>query len=496
MRIWPEMHHFFHFTTIRRQLLWSYGVLVLIIVVMVGAFAVIFLDYYIQVDELLSLNAATATITIKMQETHQLLENTINYEDPSYIRPYRQQRFDLEAYIRDYDQKALRTAELLEDYNAYYHFLEIQELIRTYALESNILLNLFGEKVKRFDLYDKLYSLRDINYRIYELQAALLVRQNDYLRLFYTEYAPIVQRRLVGLCSITLLSVVFAGIWTMRQARQISTPLHQLVVMNMALAEGNFSAVRPVSTRNGEVRRLGDAFMFMARRLSEFVETEKRVLLMENSLRKAELEALQARVNPHFLFNTLNTVRALAQTEGAADTERIIDALASFLRWSIDMGDFSVPLTDEFSIAEDYLKIQKMRFGNRLDYSVDIEDSAADIMVPRLLFQPIVENAVIHGIEPCKGGGMVQLRGYREAGETKIEICDNGVGMTPPQIAQIHRNLDDDDLPGGHVGIFNTWRRLSIIDPKAGMKFSIPPEGRGTKVTLYLSRSFLPEESR
>ncbi|MDT8299113.1 MAG: hypothetical protein RQ801_12470, partial [Spirochaetaceae bacterium] len=160
------------FTTIRRQLLWSYGVLIIIVFAMVAAFTWLFLDYYAQVDELLSMNAATATISIKLEETHQLLENTINYEDASYIEPYHTKRADLESYIKEYDVLALKTADLLNDYDAYYQFLEIQEIILIYGMESDILLDLFNAGATRYDLYDKLYSLRDLNYRAYELQSA------------------------------------------------------------------------------------------------------------------------------------------------------------------------------------------------------------------------------------------------------------------------------------------------------------------------------------
>lgn len=447
-----------------------------------------FLDYYTKVDELLSMNAATATITIKLKETHQLLENTINYDDPSFILPYHDKRDDLTAYIREYDALVLRTAELHKDYDAYYQFLEIQELILVYVLESDNLLDLFGHGVKGFELFDKLISLRDLNYRTYELQSALLGRQNNYLRRFYTEYAPVIRRRLLGLLSVVFLFLVFSVIWTLRQAESVSEPLHRLVLMNIALAGGNFEAVEPLDARNEEVRQLGEAFTFMALKLSESIETEKRALIMESSLKQAKLETLQAQINPHFLFNALNTVRSLSQLENAAQTESLIDTLSAFLRNNLENQKSQKDLADEFTTAEHYLTIQKMRFGKRLNYSIELSPEISKVKVPSLLIQPLVENAIIHGIEPLKDGGVINLTGRLVDGSAVIEVSDNGFGMEEAMMAELDKELGSDiEIGGSHVGIRNTWRRLVLIDPDARMNFFRNPTGRGTVVRIILS---------
>jgi sensor histidine kinase YesM len=473
-------------------LLWSYGVLILVILSMVAAFAWMFLDYYARVDELLSMNAATATISIKLQETHQLLENTINYEDPSYVRPYRAKRADLESYIKEYDVLALRTADLLDDYEAYYQFLEIQKLVLVYGSESDILLDLFGEGAKRFDLYNRLYSLRDLNYHIYELQSALLVRQNNYLRRFYADYAPIIRRRLIMLFSGTLLFVAFSVFWTLRQASAISNPLHELVLMHLDLADGNFRSVKPVAARNKEIRALGDAFVFMSDKLSESMETEKKALIMESSLKQAKLETLQAQINPHFLFNALNAVRSLSQKENAVQTENIVDALSAFLRYNLMAGDSTIALEEEFANADHYLKIQKMRFGDRLDYSIELEPEVSGILIPCLLIQPLVENAIIHGLEPLKDGGKVKLSARldrtSEAVRAIIEVVDDGVGISDTVREGLTSEFGAEFIiTGEHVGILNTWRRMILIDHQAKLEFLDSPEGRGTLVRVSLT---------
>ena len=476
------------FTTIRRQLLWSYGVLIILILAMVGAFSSMFLDYYSKVDELLSMNAATATITIKLKETHQLLENTINYDDPSFIRPFHEKRNDMSAYIREYDAQVLKTAELHGDFDTYYHFQEIQELLLDYVLESDTLLELFGQGMRGFILFDKLISLRGLNYRIYELQLTLLGRQNNYLRHVYTEYAPVIRRRFLGLIVIVFLVLIFSIIWTLKQAAAISEPLHRLVHMNMALAGGNFDADEPLNARNEEVRQLGDAFTFMVGKLSESIETEKKALIMESSLKQAKLETLQAQINPHFLFNALNTVRSLSQLENAEQTEGIIDALSAFLRYNLDNQKSLMNLEDEFTTAEHYLTIQKMRFGKRLEYSIILAPEISLVKVPSLLIQPLVENAIIHGIEPLKDGGVIQLTGCLEDGHAIIKISDNGMGMGEMMMAELDKELGSDvEVGGTHVGIRNTWKRLVLTDPDARMNFLPNQDGRGTVVRILLS---------
>ncbi|RKX85700.1 MAG: hypothetical protein DRP70_11305 [Spirochaetes bacterium] len=476
------------FTTIRRQLLWSYGVLVILILAMVGAFSAMFSDYYTKVDELLSMNAATATITIKLKETHQLLENTINYDDPSFIRSFHEKRNDMTAYIRDYDAQVHQAAERHGDFDTYYHFQEIQKLLLEYVLESDTLLELYGQGVRGFILFDKLISLRGLNYRIYELQLTLLGRQNNYLRRVYAEYTPVIRRRFLGLIVIIFLVLVFSVIWTLKQAAAISGPLHRLVLMNMALAEGNFEAVEPLNARNEEVRQLGEAFTIMVGKLSESIETEKQALIMESSLRQAKLETLQAQINPHFLFNALNTVRSLSQLENAEQTESIIDALSAFLRYNLENQKTQMNLEEEFTTAEHYLTIQKMRFGKRLEYSVILAPEISLVKVPSLLIQPLVENAIIHGIEPLKDGGVIHLTGYLEDGHAIIKISDNGIGMGKLMMTELDKELRSDvEVVGAHVGIRNTWNRLVLTDPDARMNFLPNENGQGTMVRILLS---------
>jgi sensor histidine kinase YesM len=258
--------------------------------------------------------------------------------------------------------------------------------------------------------------------------------------------------------------------------------------MNMKLAGGDFSAVKPLDARNAEIRQLGEAFSYMSGKLSESMETEKRALVMESSLRQARLETLQAQINPHFLFNALNTVRSLSQVESAVQTEAILDALSAFLRYNLEKQDSMVSLADEFAMAEHYLKIQKMRFGKRLNYDIQLGSELSSFRVPSLLVQPLVENSLVHGLESLKDGGSVLLSAYLERGIAVIEISDNGVGMSPALISQLNGELAGDVIiDGSHVGIRNTLKRLKLTDPAAEMMFLENPRGRGLLVRITLS---------
>ncbi|MDT8297541.1 MAG: sensor histidine kinase, partial [Spirochaetaceae bacterium] len=258
------------------------------------------------------------------------------------------------------------------------------------------------------------------------------------------------------------------------------------------LADGNFRAVRPVKAQNQEIRALGDAFVFMSERLSESLETEKRALIMESSLRQAKLETLQAQINPHFLFNALNAVRSLSQIEQAPKTENMVDALSAFLRYNLEKADSSIALEEECANAEHYLKIQKMRFGERLNYSISVEPEVFRVSVPSLLIQPLIENAIIHGIEPSKDGGSVRLTVRKQIMDdnvrTIIEVLDDGVGMSEESRRSLETELATDFLiTGEHVGIRNTWRRMLLVDSGAEMQFLENAGGRGTLVRLSLS---------
>jgi hypothetical protein len=195
---------------------------------------------------------------------------------------------------------------------------------------------------------------------------------------------------------------------------------------------------------------------------ASFIHFLKRQHQLEQALKDAELKALQSQVNPHFLFNSLNIIARLALFEGAASTEKMVRALARLMRYSLYQVKETVTLAEEVAAVRDYLLIQQTRFSDRIQGQVLVEEAALSARVPCMILQPLVENAVIHGLEPKEEGGRITVTGRRVEDQVHIEIRDDGVGI-PPEVQKAIFDLQVRRSGKGQVsglGIVNIFRRL------------------------------------
>ncbi len=218
----------------------------------------------------------------------------------------------------------------------------------------------------------------------------------------------------------------------------------------------------------------------LRRRLAEALREIEQVRLAEARLReqaaRAELAALQARIRPHFLFNTLNTIASLLEEDPAA-AERLVERLAELFRYALHASAARpVRLEEELRFVEGYLAIERARFGERLRVRWDIEPAAREFAVPGLLLQPLVENAVAHGIAPVPGGGTVLVRAKLHEEDLELEVEDDGAGVRPAESALWRE---------GH-GLDNVRQRLAALyGGRAAIAVESRP-GRGTRVRLRL----------
>jgi sensor histidine kinase YesM len=223
----------------------------------------------------------------------------------------------------------------------------------------------------------------------------------------------------------------------------------------------------------------------------ELMEEVKLRSKVEASLKEADLKALQAQINPHFLFNVLNTIGRLALLEGADKTQEMIYAFSDMMRYTLKKEKNNVvTLKEEMEHVQNYLAIQKMRLGNRLDYSVKIDQEAEDIFCPFMTIQPFVENAIIHAIEPNAKGGKVRIIAKANKEIVELKILDDGVGIPKDRIDKI---LDGSYESGGQekntgIGINNANKRLMYyygVDYGVDIQ-SVPEEG--TEITINIPR--------
>ncbi|MBI2946511.1 MAG: histidine kinase [Verrucomicrobia bacterium] len=197
-----------------------------------------------------------------------------------------------------------------------------------------------------------------------------------------------------------------------------------------------------------------------------FHEREIKTLELEKCLTQAKLQALQMQLNPHFLFNTLHAISALVHKDAEA-ADRMISRLSLLLRYTLESTDaHEVSLKQELAFLDRYLEIEQTRFGHRLTVLRDIDPEAMDAQVPNLLLQPLVENAIRHGVEPQSKPGRIEVRAQRRNEQLQIEVCDNGTGFSQGQ------------LTAEGVGLTNTRARLEqLYGSNQRIEFSNAKEG-------------------
>ncbi len=193
----------------------------------------------------------------------------------------------------------------------------------------------------------------------------------------------------------------------------------------------------------------------------KLMKEEKLRIEMEKSLRDIELKALHYQINPHFLFNVLNTIGRLAFFENAKMTEDVVYAFSDMMRYILRKSSSQLSsLNDEITYILNYLKIQKIRLGSRLQYTIDIPEEFYQVKIPFLTLTTIVENSIKHAIEKKAAGGTIRIVGRQEKKNLVIEVIDDGDGMSPAQIASVLRGDTYQNTENGAVGIYNVNSRL------------------------------------
>lgn len=296
-------------------------------------------------------------------------------------------------------------------------------------------------------------------------------------------------RYVLGAMALSLLLLLLFTFRFFR--RKISRPIQALMAGAADIRQGQWGRQIDCQAGSREFEYLTGSFNQMSAQLRD----QFNCLYQEELARRdAEIKALQSHINPHFLNNTLETINWQARMSGDVKASKMIEALSTVLDAALDRkGRPEVRLSEEMTYVNAYLYIVSQRFGRRLTVDISLPDNLMDCMVPRLILQPVIENAVEHGIGPG-GAGRVALRGYLKDGFLILEIENNG-GLSPEDEAHIARLLSPDhdmaEEPSGNIGIANVNQRLHILyGPECGLSIF---RGEGDLVTARLTVA-LPRE--
>lgn len=337
--------------------------------------------------------------------------------------------------------------------------------IRTNLMSSNGFLEtqVLGETV-----YVSYYYLPDAEWFLVTVTPSLPLRERA---------ARIIWTVILVLIGAMLVAILIGA----RMARSLSKRI-TAVSTQMSRVKNGLPIPMASPVEQDEIGELTDSYNFMARQINNLVAEQQR---SSEELRMAEFNSLQAQINPHFLYNTMEMINWMAQQGRIKETGAAIRDLSSFYRLTLSKKGTISTVGEELEHITIYMRLQNMRFDNAIDFVVDVPDSLMDYHMPRLTLQPIIENAVLHGIlEKPSGRGTIVVTGWQDADDVIILISDDGVGMSSDMLDLILTGKMPSTGKGSHIAISNTHRRLQILyGEKYGLHYSSTP-GKGTDVEV------------
>lgn len=321
-----------------------------------------------------------------------------------------------------------------------------------------------------------------------------LTESNDYIQIAsfrnYRDILGSVNRQTAGSVLIFAVSVIVSVSIILIFSRSFSSRVERFRVQMHRAAEGNFeleemggndeiaSLYSYLGTMIGEIQRL------LAQIYQEKLHADRLTIQQKD----AEFKMLASQINPHFLYNTLETIRMKARKSGQGEIEELVKMLAKIMRSYIQVSETDTTLKKEIELVECYLKIQQQRFGERIRYHIDVDVALLEYKILPLVIQPIVENSIIHGLEIKEGEGNIVIRAQRTDREVLLSVEDDGLGIPAEKLQTMRQRLNRYDERGRHIGVANVHQRVRL---KYGEAYGVEIESavnQFTRVIIHLPR--------
>ena len=264
---------------------------------------------------------------------------------------------------------------------------------------------------------------------------------------------------------------------------RITTPIRKLELSVNEIEKGNLNA-KVDAEGSYEIRHLGQSVQNMAKQIQVLMAD---IVSEHEKKRKQEFDTLQSQINPHFLYNTLDIIVWMIENEKPDQAVKAVTALARFFCFSLSRGKSIITVKDELEHVRNYLMIQHMRFKNRFSYTIEAEDEVLELASLKLMLQPLVENAIYHGMEFMDGDGEIFISAWKEGEDLYLKVSDNGLGMTEEQVARLFSDTPHTGSSrGSGIGVKNVNERIRLyFGSEYGLSIESEPD-EGTVVTIHL----------
>lgn len=400
---------------------------------------------------------------------HLNLRNYLNFSSGEYLERYRMTKeeildfifllerensdvysYDLGRLCRKYLQEAENTIQYHEQGN-------IEEMLTSFEK---------SERIQKLISVFSSYSLKGMEEQV----STRLAEQNDAMLIH-------LRNIIFALLAVTVLIISLAALFV----RYFLAPLYDLTSVVRRFSPETWIVKETPHTRRDEMGLLIFAFYEMMNKIrrqfeellhKQQLETElqkerEKSIQTEALLAKSELKTFQSQINSHFLFNTMNTISKLAYMENAPGVQNAVNLLAQFLRNILNQFNRVVTLSEEFNNIENYIEIQKLRFGERIQFEADMDVDLEWVQLPAMILQPLVENAFQHGVS-SKKQGFIKCAAEKEGDEVLLYVWDDGAGIGEERCKELMKNLLEESIngnPGQCIGLANVYRRLSLCCP-------------------------------
>ena len=469
--------------------LFQYFLSTIILVGMAGLFSFFSTsNLLVQIRSLFIENVKMNNLNTNLIENENLLQLYLSTNNMSVLEDYNKKMQNLESVAQTLSSGEITDSDLLMQRN-------ISVLLEKYIKKNEDLINKNQSGSKK----DLTASYNEV------VQAGELIRfaidkllTNEYQKnasKYYTTFENIYSILLINMVVI-IIAIIIGVVLVSWFSNKLSTPLVNLTMYANKVAEGDFSLDKINVSSYNEINQMANSLNIMVANINKYIhdlnervkiekEQEIENLKMQNLLRLSQQQALQSQINPHFLYNTLNAGSQLAILENADRTGEFLVVVANLFRYNLSNIDSLVTIQNELKHAEMYLFIMNARFPNKIKVIKEIDETLLNILIPRMIIQPILENVYIHGFNEMEKGCEIIIRVRKVNKHVEIMISDNGAGMDKQKIDSIMINNNLGTHASG-IGLGNIIQRMKLYYKKDNLINIISEIGKGTTVTVLI----------
>lgn len=264
---------------------------------------------------------------------------------------------------------------------------------------------------------------------------------------------------LLAILIIVVITLIVGIFISYGFSKHLFKPFDELIYRMSMVSTGDMETRISFPTYGPDFQQVSQGFNIMVEHIDELM---KKIYEEQRQLKEIEFKALQSQINPHFLYNTLESIHWQALLYGHHDISTMVKALAGFYRISLSKGEDIIPLKNESEHVENYMTIQEIRYKDKMESYIDIPEEFYDVKIPKMILQPLVENAIYHGLRGRKAKGFIKITAERDGDDIIVKTIDNGTGMTADQICKLNQTLEDNDPSVGY-GVRNVHRRIKLF---------------------------------